>query len=530
MTERFARRQPHLTAACLLLAAVFVLFAIRAWHGLHFDTFGDETLHILGAQASQAGGILYRDFIELHGPLAYALPTLFGSLFGWAEPLHVRILPIALTLAAGAAVYGCNALCGAWERITAASLFLGLVATIWLVQGLYLADYQPEAGAFLLIGFAQFTLPALYAAEIAPASLFIAGLSVALTPFVAFSYGPAAVLFALSGASAVWHSGTLRPLRLFCIGALAGTAATLAWMAYHVDFRGYAAFHFMESLIDFRPYQSIERANPLTILWQPLHPYNVVEAMGTAAFVTAAMIVGVGRVVARTERQVPVTAFVFAMAGLILTNPRGSPIFQNAAFMITAFGFFAIMAVRAARAAGLSQAAWARTIWTGAAALVVAGAEFGAREAVTTPGHYTRAQLPGLPAASLAQSDAPWARQVRMVTDPSERMLAVPYAPDLYLLAGRAPMLGFVFYLPWDADYARHPWFGVQHDLCAALKRNPPPVIYDNGWVVWNLYDPARYIACLRPILATQYTPMPGAPSFYVRTDRMARLSRLAAP
>ena len=167
-----------------------------------------------------------------------------------------------------------------------------------------------------------------------------------------------------------------------------------------------------------------------------------------------------------------------------------------------------------------------RAAWIAAMLVGIAGAEAAARHASSSPHGYFRKQLKDLPPATLAQSDAPWARQVRLAADPGEPMLAVPFEPSLFLLAGRPPMNRYVYYLPWDADYTRHPWLGIQHDLCADVERNPPPVIYDNGWIVWDKYDPAKYMACLTPILARQYRPMPDAPHFFVRADRAARVGK----
>ena len=84
-------------------------------------------------------------------------------------------------------------------------------------------------------------------------------------------------------------------------------------------------------------------------------------------------------------------------------------------------------------------------------------------------------------------------------------------------------MPGFTSYLPWDAAYARHPWFGRSHDICATLKRAPPPVIFDNDWKVVGRFAPRDYMPCVGELLARSYwrAPAPNA-FFYVRNDRVA--------
>jgi hypothetical protein len=409
--------------------------------------------------------------------------------------------------------------------MTALSVFLGLVTAIWIVQGLCLFDYQPPAGALLLAGFAQFTLPACLGIAPGAASLFTAGLCLAMAPFMAFSYGPASLLFAASGAWGRWRQGQARPLRAAGTGAALGIAVMAVWLAVYADWRGYLVFHFLHAIVDFGPYLGFGAAAPVAVLWQPLHRATLVQAMGETMVVAASCAAAAPRPGKGARRTFLAIPWVLAVAGILETNPRGSPIFQNGGFLIVAAGFAALAFARMPRVAGMDLAAPRRIAWSGAACALVAGAEAVARQATTTPHGYHRSELATLAPASLAMSEAPWARRIRQVTTAQERILAVPFWPDMYPLAGRLPMKGYVIYLPWDADYARHPWFGVQHDLCADIRRDPPPVIYDNGWVVWNLYDPARYMACLQPILATRYTPMPGAPFFYVRTDRMALLT-----
>ena len=110
---------------------------------------------------------------------------------------------------------------------------------------------------------------------------------------------------------------------------------------------------------------------------------------------------------------------------------------------------------------------------------------------------------------------------LRRATAPDERILALPFDPMLYFQAGRQPMRGYYLYLPWDADYARRPWFGVTHDLCVDLQKDPPPVVFYNGWVVWDQYDPRVYMKCVLDVIAKLYVPAPGAPDFFVRRDRL---------
>ena len=100
-------------------------------------------------------------------------------------------------------------------------------------------------------------------------------------------------------------------------------------------------------------------------------------------------------------------------------------------------------------------------------------------------------------------------------------MLVLPFQPPIYQIAGRLPVSGYYDYLPWDADYAKNPWFGLKRDLCVDLPKLNPPVIVYNAWIVWGRYDPEHYMPCVLRYLRENYVPAPGADTFYVRRDRL---------
>jgi hypothetical protein len=504
--------------AVLLCLSCLLFFAWRARHGLVYSTFGDESMHFVGAQVLLAGGILYRDFIEVHGPLAYAIPQAYGAIFGWREPLHARAIMIVLTLAAGAAVACGASLRGAWERLLGLAIFLGLTTTVWLVQSLCLYDYQPLSGALLLIGLALGVAPWWVGEAPRPRALFAAGLCFGFVPFIAFSYGPPVVLFLASAAWAMARGGQWRAMRVLAGGVCAAAALTLCWLFRYADFRGYLVFHFIHAIVDFGPYTTYGTLAALHALRLAAAPDAIVQSLAVAAGglgFAAFLVTGWGC------GMVPLS---LGLAGVIAANGRGSAGFQNGAFVLLAFGVCALALPPLPRRAGLALSPAVNIGGVAAAALLIAGAELAARQARGSPQGFLRSDLRDLPPATLARSDAPWAVKIRQVTAPGEPILVVPFQPDIYFQAGRPPMRRYVYYLPLDADYARHPWLGITRDLCADVARDPPPVIYDNFWVVWDRYDPRQYMACLTPILARMYRPMPGELKLYVRADRLSRL------
>jgi hypothetical protein len=219
--------------------------------------------------------------------------------------------------------------------------------------------------------------------------------------------------------------------------------------------------------------------------------------------------------------------------GVILTNPRGSPIFQDGAFIVVAFGLAAMALTILARPrtphagpARRTGLAVRRTGLVAAAFVMILTVEELAHFAVSTPHGFTRAELRAAANGLLSQTDISSAKQVRRVTDAGEPTLALPFNPNFYLLVGRLPMRGYYVYLPWDADFGKQPVLGLRHDICADLPKSPPPALYYDGAIIGNKYDPAHYMPCVRSLIARSYQTMPGEMNFYVRNDRVARLSR----
>lgn len=512
-----------LTVATTILAAIAGLcLALRVWRGFYFLSFGDETEHLIGAKVIMARGRLYHDFIDEHGPLPYALAQAFGAVAGWEHPTRARVIPALLALAAMAAMAGSRALQGCVERLTAAAMFAALIASIWIVQGLCFLDYQPLAGMILVIATASFTAPAWADEPASRLAAFIGGACCVLACFVAYAYGPAAVLLFGSGVWAGWQSGpgARRTIAAALAGACLALAAATLWLALYANLLGYLAFHFIRAQIYFGPYLNFSPLHPFAVLIPGHGRGEVVQTMGIVAAGLAVLML-FGPLLARRWRLLgPALA---AMLALILTNPRGSPIFQNATFVVLAFGWLALAMARLPRALCLpvGRLEPARVATVAACVLGAIAAEAAARHATSSPHGLTRSEWEVSQPHALGLSQGPWAVALRRATKPDERFLALPFDPDLYFEAGRLPMRGYYDYLPWNADYAKSPWFGQTNDLCVDLQRDPPPVLFYNGWVVWDRYDPRNYMPCVLGVIAKLYVPAPATPDFFVRRDRV---------
>jgi hypothetical protein len=511
------RDSPRIWAPAALFAVLsLAAFSLRAWHGVGFLPFPDESEHFVGAKALAAGDVLYRTYVDAHGPVIFMLTQAFGSLFGWSEPVTARWICIALVILATAAVAGTPGGGDAVPRLLSVGLFLGAIASAWLMQGLYLVSYHTVAGLLLLVALAVFLMPAWRGVAIAPGAAATAGAALALLVFTAYAFAPSAVLLAISGLMGQ-RLPRLRTLVALVAGAAAGCAIVLTWMAVFADFRGYLAFHFAANQFFYTRYFEFSAAAFLRSLRLSAEPVRLIHSLGLACGAGAFAVVLITRCrrtdVANAAKLRGAASILTGLVAILLLDARGSAIFQDGAMVVAELGVFALVL-------GPSLASATPMAGAAGALVCVVALELSARQALATPSGLNRAAMATVPKTSLARSDAALFHAIRAIVRPDERILAVPYNPTAYLLADRLPMQGFYEWLPWDADYARDPVLGRPHDLCAALDAAPPPVILFDNWVVWDQFAPKHYMPCVVALLATHYVREPAYPTMFVRLDR----------
>ncbi len=197
-----------------LVAAVAagLFFAWRAWFGITALSFNDETVHLLGGWALNSGDRLYRNFVDVHGPAIFMLMQGYGALCGWAHANGARGVIIGLAALSAIAIGTSPAVRGQ-SRLCAIALYLGLLASVWLVQGLYLVSYYPVSGAFAVMALGWFVVPACAGAPIPQAAAAAAAMASALVAFTSFQQAPSALLFSAGGLLASWRSGPCRSIR-----------------------------------------------------------------------------------------------------------------------------------------------------------------------------------------------------------------------------------------------------------------------------------------------------------------------------
>ena len=527
-----ARKPPKWMAAALLLALATFWFTVRGIHGIHFLAFGDESGHLLGARALRAGDRLYRDFIDAHGPLSFMAAQVFGEVFGYKEPLNARWGIVVLTSFTAITVYRSAAFQQTATRLWGTAIFLGLISAPWLVQSLDMVNYHILGGLLNTIVLSGLVVPAWLGGPIPKTRALLSGFCLALLCAAAYSLAPTALLLVASTGCALWpvssHANLKQVLANVAIGFAAGFLAILLWLLCFGDIIGYLVFHIISNQVNYARYSAFGWDIALRSLVPSSAPNALVQSSATTFFFLGlGLLTFLRRGAFWTQPVTRLLSLLFLAAAVLMTNFRGAFGFQDGTFLVACIAMVAL-ALPNALAPPDAAAMSARDTWIGSCliGLVLCVSETVDRGAVTSPDSVTREQFIHRQNTYLATDDQnPIFRRIRSILEPGERLLVLVYNPGFFLPGGFLPVRKFHEYLPWEADYARHPWFGRTRDLCADIQPNPPPVIVYDGWKVWDMWAPESFMPCIPPLLRTDYVADP-IPNLYIRRDRLASLGK----
>ena len=500
------------------LLAVFTLacltfFGWACWKGLWFLSFCDEGEHLLGGRMLNEGGRLYVSYVDTHGPVIFMLSQLYGALFGWHFPQGARLFLPLLALMAAASLCATSALPGRRQRLLASLVFVGGLASYWLMDAFYMVSFYAVAG-FLTVGLlALFVVPAWLGRTPPALPSALAGLCLILILACAYAYGPGALLIV---ASAIWllaGQKNYRAIRAFAGGVLLGVFLLGLWFLRYADLGSFVVFHILFNQIAYAPFIHF---GPGTFLLSLLPSFQ-----GEAFYPTLAHTLLIGSLFLLLYRRPGRNriALLLGFAGFILLNARAAVGFKDGQTLIVAFAL-----------AGLGLMAFfgqrgnpGRTVGSAlpCAILIVLAFWGSSHLATNTPFGWTYRDTTHRPPYTLYQplNDA-ISQKVRALVPPGQPILMLPYMPEFYWMADRRPPYGYYEYLPWDWVYAQHSIPGYPHDLCQSLLKDPPPLI-----VYTPETDPASltvrpFFACVRERLASLYMPVEGFPSLHVLRPR----------
>lgn len=240
-----ARAFVLINGAPLLAAGSAVgFFLARAWFGLWFTSFNDEVEHLVGGWALSRGDRLYSTFVDLHGPFIFFLAETYGQVFGWAHNNYARLIIVGFAALAAAAIALCPTLTTLRQRAWALTVFVGLVASIWIVDGLYLFENYLVSASLIIVLLAQYVVPAWSDTGVGFGRASLAGACAAFAVFTSHAWLPTIVVLHVS--TIVRPGPRMRNGRAAAIVAGSFAAASLiclTWLYRVGSIRGFIVFH-----------------------------------------------------------------------------------------------------------------------------------------------------------------------------------------------------------------------------------------------------------------------------------------------
>lgn len=503
-------------AALLAALASLAWFLWRGIAALDIGEFGDETEKIVGARMIAAGGRLYETIFSNHGPLAFALNHLWLALTGTKDLASHRIVPLGLFVLAAAAVAASPALTCWRGRCRAAYLFLFPLGLLYAGAALHMTLYQGIGGALLVMALVLCPLPALLGIVPPRWAAAAAGFAAAGAALAAYPFAVSAALLPIAAVLAVPAGARLRLAIAYAAGGFGATALLALWMAFHADFAGYFVYHVWYNQTVYAGAVGYSPLAPLyAIVPRETNPQRLIHLFALAALYAAIALVILGRWPSLRRRLAWSTALAALSLGLAFFNPRGQGGFHAATFLVGALALLAVVSGR------LTAASAPRALRRTGLALLAGCAGFLAlvhARALSTPDELPLGEMARLRTALKASDDRQF-RLVRALLRPHERMLAVVYAPAIYIKADRLPVSGQFYYLPVQARYAAQPVRGFHIDLCRDVRERRPKVVFYLDRVGNGRYGFAGYAPCVHAELAAHYVPLPWAPEYLVRRD-----------
>ena len=406
----------------LFLILCFALFLYENIKGLGFLRFTDESGHFVGAQAIHRGDKLYRDYIDYHGPVIYMLTWMMGLIVGFSEVWLLRLISSFSAMLAALCLFFSPIFHYFWQRYLVTALWFGFISSVWLIQGLYLDNYWTLGGCFAAIGLVTLVV--------------INGICIDHRKYVS--------IFATS-----------------LSGCLTSIIMMLVWLGIYGDIGGMVAFHFITNQMNYARYIPFNLSNFFLSLIPSFSSNHIVETFALFSFCFGGIIL-----VAKGKYKI---SACLVLCGILGLQARGSILFQNGAFLIASVTLIIVAFVKSTEVKP-DISLFFSVISTFCIFFIID------QYAVTSPNILDKRQRNVYQWHAFREGYNEDTKAIWFYVDKNERILSIPYNPDIYILANRLPIKKYHAYLPWEADYALHPWHHYERDLCKDLPKNKPPL------------------------------------------------------
>ncbi|PLC48049.1 hypothetical protein CR159_20195 [Pollutimonas subterranea] len=516
-----------LYGAALFAAIGLSVFLLRAKAGLYLFEFGDESEKFVAAQMMLHGMTLYRDIFAHHGPVSYIIAHLYAALVSPTDFSYIRWVMVILALMSAASIYLSPSLKNTPARLWTVGVFLSLLSSIWVLQGIHMVLYHQIGGFLLVVPVTQLFVPLLLGDTPRKAGVVFSGLAIVISCFTAYSFGPTSVLLVLACLILVFTRTGMAGFRRFALYFTAGLAIglllLLSWMSVFSDLKGYLVYHFYFNQAVYSRFIDFSLADVKNVFKLSFTPATTIHSFVLVGFVSWLFVLASRFFPAADNKlrfwgSMAILIFVFAIA---LVNPRGGIGIHDAGFVILNMSLFALSAALCLQSPRFSTPrASAAQIVIGAMATIVAVLIFEqvSRHGISSP-HQTPKNELRQHVVRMRPADAPVFEFIRSVSKPEGDMLALIFNPGVYIRSDRRPASGHYYYLPWQAAYNKNSVGGYKIDICKDIAERRPSVIFFDDWKVLQTYPIDEYEPCVPAIIKDKYTAVGNGSQLYLRSD-----------
>lgn len=516
------RQQVTFLLGLMALTCAAILFGLRVKIGLRLFEFCDEAEKFVAAQMLNQGLHLYRDVFAHHGPIPYMIAHLYTNV---VSPTDFSLIRLAVVFLAGLSCLSISfspILKSLTARVWAAAVYLSVLSSVWVLQGIHMLLYQQIGGFLFVIVLAQMVLPALLGEKMTKTGLFFSGFSLTLACFSAYSFGPAAVFFVVStflSLMAFRENLSIYTKNIF-IGIVSALSIVVLWLISFGDLVGYLIYHFYFNQKIYAPFigfSSRAILNNCNIAFTPHRRIDAISVFFFILWISILVFIALNKTPKIKDVLLKIGAIFFLFMAVLFVNPRGGYGFYNAGVVVIN------LAVISLTAALLLQNQFSKFSWPRLIpplvfmVMIVVVTEQVSKNAISSPYEIAKKDFWKFVVDQKPEQDGIYGF-IRSITNNEDKILSLIFNPSIYVKIGRLPASGHYYYLPWQAAYNHASVLDYKIDICKDIIANKPSVIYFYYQKVWGKYVIDEYEPCIVDLIKNRYSRLPGG-NFYIRND-----------
>lgn len=510
------------SASIFCVVGCFLIFILRAYNGLNILEFSDETEKFVAAKLINEGMKLYKDIFAHHGPVPYIIAHAYSNVISQTDFTLIRLVMIFFALFSSVCIYFSPVLKSAAVRSLVTASYLFMLSSIWILHKLNVVHYSGIGGFLLVVPAMQLILPLFLGVSPRKNGAFFSGVAMAVLWFLGYCYWPSAVFFVLAFFILLHLNKSNLNLKgivvSFWIGVLSAFLLILLWMVLYADPKGFIIYHiyFNQAV-----YAKFIKFNPLSDLLKffkiSFEDYALIHTATLIGFFSCFIFF----VVKSYNKKFFYFAAVFLFfLAIVSVNPRGGFDFHDSPFEILAISLFSLMCGVYVQENMERRHVSKKHVVKCFLLFLIPVVVFECISSNAVLASYNRLSRDELQKKSptlLKESDKSLYKFVRSFVAKDEHVQALVFEPSFYIYSNRRPASGQYYYLPWQAEYNKHPVPGYCIDICQDIKNNQPPLVFFDHWTVWGSYSLDTYEPCVKRILDSSYLPLNQTSTLYVR-------------